>query len=75
MSRTENPIPSPAQEAFKQAWKKGFECYGLGIMCSNIATLLPYANHSLETLPAYSGTVGLLEGARRNAWRIPDYAD
>ena len=45
-------IPA-AQEAFKQAQKKGFECYGLGIMCSNIATccLMPAASlrrfHSL----------------------------
>lgn len=43
-------IPA-AQEAFKQAQKKGFECYGLGIMCSSIATLLPHTSRVIETLP------------------------
>ena len=61
-------IPA-AQEAFKQAQKKGFECYGLGIMCSNIATLLPYTSRVIETLPQLAPALfGLLEGAlRRNA--------
>ena len=61
-------IPA-AQEAFKQAQKKGFECYGLGIMCSSIATLLPHASRVIETLPQLAPALfKLLEGAlRRNA--------
>ena len=61
-------IPA-AQEAFKQAQKKGFECYGLGIMCSSIATLLPHTSRVIETLPQLAPALfGLLEGAlRRNA--------
>ena len=61
-------IPT-AQEAFKQAQKKGFECYGLGIMCSNIATLLPHTSRVIETLPQLAPALfKLLEGAlRRNA--------
>ena len=61
-------IPA-AQEAFKQAQKKGFECYGLGIMCSNIATLLPHTSRVIETLPQLAPALfELLEGAfRRNA--------
>ena len=43
-------IPA-AQEAFKQAQKKSFECYGLGIMCSSIATLLSHTSRVIETLP------------------------
>ena len=43
------PDSIPAtQEAFKQAQKKGFECYGLGIMCSSIATLLPHTSRVIE---------------------------
>lgn len=58
-------IPT-AQEAFKQAQKKGFECYGLGIMCSSIATLLPHASRVIETLPQLAPALfGLLEGALR----------
>ena len=61
-------IPA-AQEAFKQAQKKGFECYGLGIMCSSIATLLPHTSRVIETLPQLAPALfGLLEGVlRRNA--------
>ena len=61
-------IPA-AQEAFKQAQKKGFECYGLGIMCSSIATLLPHTSRVIETLPQLAPALfKLLEGAlRRNA--------
>ncbi len=61
-------IPT-AQETFKQAQKKGFECYGLGIMCSSIATLLPHASRVIETLPQLAPALfELLEGAlRRNA--------
>ena len=61
-------IPT-AQEAFKQAQKKGFECYGLGIMCPSIATLLPHASRVIETLPQLAPALfELLEGAlRRNA--------
>ena len=61
-------IPT-AQEAFKQAQNKGFECYGLGIMCSNIATLLPHTSRVIETLPQLAPALfKLLEGAlRRNA--------
>ena len=38
-------------------------------MCSNIATLLPYAGRVIETLPQLAPALfGLLEGAlRRNA--------
>lgn len=64
------PDSIPAvQEAFKQARKKGFECYGLGIMCSNIATLLPHTSRVIETLPQLAPALfKLLEGAlRRNA--------
>ena len=63
-------IPA-AQEAFKQAQKKGFECYGLGIMCSNIATLLPHTSRVIETLPQLAQALfELLEGAlRRKALR------
>ena len=58
-------IPA-AQEAFKQAQKKGFECYGLGIMCSNIATLLPHTSRVIETLPQLAPALfELLEGALR----------
>ena len=58
-------IPA-AQEAFKQAQKKGFECYGLGIMCSNIATLLPHPSRVIETLPQLAPALfELLEGALR----------
>ena len=61
-------IPA-AQEAFKQAQKKGFECYGLGIMCSSIATLLPHTSRVIERLPQLAPALfGLLEGVlRRNA--------
>lgn len=43
--------------------------YGLGIMCSNIATLLSYASRVIETFPQLAPALfGLLEGAlRRNA--------
>jgi cobaltochelatase CobT len=53
----------------RQAQKKGFECYGLGIMCSNIATLLPHTSRVIETLPQLAPALfELLEGAlRRNA--------
>ena len=58
-------IPA-AQEAFKQAQKKGFECYGLGIMCSSIATLLPHTSRVIETLPQLAPALfELLEGALR----------
>ena len=58
-------IPA-AQEAFKQAQTKGFECYGLGIMCSNIATLLPHTSRVIETLPQLAPALfELLEGALR----------
>ena len=58
-------IPA-AQEAFKQAQKKGFECYGLGIMCSNIATLLPHTSRVIETLPQLAPALfELLAGALR----------
>ena len=70
-------IPA-AQEVLRQAQKKGFECYGLGIMCSSIATLLPHTSRVIETLPQLAPALfKLLEGAlRRNAWRIPaDCAD
>ena len=59
-------IPA-AQEAFKQAQKKGFECYGLGIMRSSIATLLPHTSRVIETLPQIAPALfELLEGALRN---------
>ena len=61
-------IPA-AQEAFNQAQKKGVECYGLGIMCPSISTLLPHASRVVETLPQLAPALfELLEGAlRRNA--------
>ena len=61
-------IPA-AQEAFKQAQKKGFECCGLGIMCPGITALLPHASRVIETLPQLAPALfGLLEDAlRRNA--------
>ena len=61
-------IPA-AQEVLRQAQKKGFECYGLGIMCPSISTLLPHASRVVETLPQLAPALfELLEGAlRRNA--------
>ena len=61
-------IPA-AQEAFNQAQKKGVECYGLGIMCPSISTLLPHTSRVVETLPQLAPALfELLEGAlRRNA--------
>ena len=60
-------IPA-AQEAFKQTQKKGFDCYGLGIMCPSISTLLPHASRVIEALPQLAPALfELLEGAfRRN---------
>ena len=58
-------IPT-AQEAFKQAQKKGFECCGLGIMCPSISTLLPHTSRVIETLPQLAPALfELLEGALR----------
>ncbi|WP_418978299.1 hypothetical protein, partial [Bilophila wadsworthia] len=58
-------IPA-AQEVLRQAQKKGFECYGLSIMCSSIATLLPHASRVIETLPQLAPALfELLEGALR----------
>ena len=58
-------IPT-AQETFKQAQKKGFECCGLGIMCPSISTLLPHTSRVIETLPQLAPALfELLEGALR----------
>lgn len=57
---------SAAMEALGVAQKKGFECYGLGIMSSEIAALLPHTSRVIDRLPQLAPALfALLEGALR----------
>lgn len=57
---------SAALEALGVAQKKGFECYGLGIMSSEIAALLPHTSRVIDRLPQLAPALfALLEGALR----------
>lgn len=57
---------SAAMEALGVAQKKGFECYGQGIMSSEIAALLPHTSRVIDRLPQLAPALfALLEGALR----------
>ena len=57
---------SAATEALGAAQKKDFECYGLGIMSSEIAALLPHTSRVIDRLPQLAPALfALLEGALR----------